>query len=161
MLLAYKLPVFTLRAKRDYIVHSKFYLFDAGIYYHLRPKGPLNSTRELNGIALEGLILQHLKAWSDYSNKPTQCYFWHTRGGAEVDFIIYGEERFYALEVKNSAHVHVTDLRSLKTFRTDYPEASPLLVYRGKEKLMIDNIPCWPVIDFLKELVPNYWPVSE
>jgi uncharacterized protein len=159
LLLAYKLPVFTRRAKRDYIVHPKFYLFDAGIYYHLRPKGPLDSVSELNGIALEGLVLQHLKAWSDYSSKPAQCYFWRTRGGAEVDFIIYGEEQFYALEVKNSTHVHATDLRSLKTFCEDYPEASPLLVYRGKEKLMIDNIPCWPVTDFLKELIPNHWPV--
>jgi len=31
----------------------KFYLFDAGVYYHLRPRGPLDSPDEIGGMALE------------------------------------------------------------------------------------------------------------
>jgi hypothetical protein len=30
----------------------KFYLFDAGVYYHLRPRGPLDSPDEIGGMAL-------------------------------------------------------------------------------------------------------------
>ncbi len=41
LLLGYLLPVFTKKAKRELISHSKFYYFDAGIYHNLRPKGPL------------------------------------------------------------------------------------------------------------------------
>ena len=67
LLLGYKLPVFTKRAKRAMTAQSKFYLFDAGVYYHLRPRGPLDSSDEIGGMALEGLVLQHLKAWCDYS----------------------------------------------------------------------------------------------
>ena len=129
--------------------------------YHLRPKGPLDSPSEISGIALEGLVLQHLKAWSDYSNEKVDCYFWRTRGGSEVDFILYGNHHFYAIEIKNSNHVHSTDLKSLKAFCADYPEAKPLLLYRGQEKIMLDKILCWPVKDFLLNLIPNHWPIED
>jgi len=158
LLLAYQIPIFNKRAKRELIAHTKFYLFDSGVYHALRPKGPLDSPEEINGMALEGLVLQHLRAWCDYSEQQSTCYFWRTRSGAEVDFIIYGEHHFYALEVKNATRVHATDLRSLKAFAVDYPECKPYLLYRGKDKLLIDQIPCYPVDEFLLKLYPKKWP---
>ena len=158
LLLGYRVPVFTKRARREMTAQPKFYLFDAGVYHHLRPKGPLDSPDEIGGVALEGLVLQHLKAWNDYSTQSAEIYFWRSRGGSEVDFVLYGENRFYAIEVKNAKQVHPKSLRSLKTFMTDYPEARPLLLYRGAEKLMVDGIPCWPVADFLPQLLPDQWP---
>jgi len=158
LLLRYKLPVFAKRARRAMTAQPKFYLFDAGVSYHLRPKGPLDSPDEIGGMALEGLVLQHLKAWCDYSNGQVNCYFWRSRGGAEVDFILYGEHHFYALEVKNAKQIHPQSLRSLKTFLIDYPEASAIFLYRGTEKLMVDGITCCPVDDFLPQLKPNHWP---
>ena len=161
LLLACSLPVFTRRARRAMTTHPKFYLFDTGVFQHLRPKGPLDSVHENDGIALEGLVMQHLKAWSEYSDGNTQCFFWRTKGGSEIDFVVYGESHFYAIEVKNAAHVNTKHLRTLKTFCRDYPEARPLFLYRGKDKLMIDGISCWPVDEFLRKLVPDQWPVRE
>lgn len=158
LLLGYKLPVFTRRAKRAMTAQPKFYLFDAGVYYHLRPKGPLDSPHEIGGLALEGLVMQHLKAWCDYMDTPVGCYFWRSRGGSEVDFILYGEHHFHAVEVKNAKQIHPKSLKSLKTFLGDYPEARAILLYNGSEKLMIEGITCWPVEDFLLQLKPNYWP---
>lgn len=158
LLLGYKLPVFTKRAKRAMTAQPKFYLFDAGVYYHLRPKGPLDSTDEVGGIALEGLVLQHLKAWCDYSDDQVECFFWRTRGGSEVDFVLYGEHHFHALEIKNAKQIHPRSLMSLKAFIKDYPEADAILLYRGEEKLMIDGILCCPVENFLCQLKPNQWP---
>ncbi len=158
LLVGYKIPVFNKRAKRAMTAQEKFYLFDAGVYYHLRPRGPLDSPDETGGIALEGLVLQHLKAWCDYTDDQVNCYFWRTRGGSEVDFILYGENNFHAIEVKNSMQIHPQSLRSLKTFLVDYPESSAILLYRGTEKLAIDGITCWPVKDFLLQLKPNRWP---
>jgi len=155
LLLGYQLPVFAKRARRALTVQPKFYLFDAGVYYHLRPKGPLDSPDEVGGMALEGLVLQHLKAWCDYSDDQVECYFWRSRGGSEVDFVLYGARHFHAIEVKNSKQIHPKSLRSLKTFSKDYPEASVTLLYRGTEKLVVDNISCWPVEDFLLHLHPN------
>lgn len=158
LLLGYKISVFSKRARRALTTTSKFYLFDAGVYHYLRPRGPLDSPDEIGGIALEGLVLQHLKAWCDYSDSPVSCYFWRTRGGAEVDFVLYGERCFHAVEVKNAKQIHPKSLRALKTFRGDYPEADAILLYRGSEKLITDGIPCWPVDDFLLRLKPNHWP---
>jgi len=104
--------------------------------------------------------LQHLRAWCDNSRERVDCYFWRTRGGAEVDFILYGEGQFSAIEVKNAKQVHPKSLRSLKTFIGDFPEASPLLLYRGEERMTVDGIPCWPINAFLLELKPGHWPLS-
>ncbi|MCP4575787.1 MAG: ATP-binding protein [Deltaproteobacteria bacterium] len=158
LLLGYRLPVFTKRAKRAMTAQPKFYLFDAGVYYHLRPKGPLDSPNEIGGMALEGLVLQHLKAWCDYSEKQVNCYFWRSRGGAEVDFVLYGENFFHAIEVKNAKQIHPNSTKSLKTFLKDYTEATGTLLYRGTEKLLVDGILCRPVDEFLIQLKPNQWP---
>jgi len=159
LLLGYKLPVFTRRARRALTAQPKFYLFDAGVFYQLRPRGPLDSPDEVGGMALEGLVLQHLKAWCDYSDSSVECFFWRSRGGAEVDFVLYGERHFYAVEVKNAKQVYPKSLKSLKTFITDYPEAEAILLYRGKERLAIDGILCLPVENFLARLKPDDWPL--
>ena len=62
LLLGFRLPVFTKRAKREPSVHPKFYFFDAGVFRSLRPRGPLDSAVEIDGHALEGLVAQHLRA---------------------------------------------------------------------------------------------------
>lgn len=158
LLLCYLLPVFTKRAKREVVSHPKFYYFDAGVYYNLRPKGPLDKTSEINGIALEGLILQHLRAWNDYSKTKHELSYWRTKSGSEVDFVIYGEQHFLALEIKNSTKVFSKDLKALKAFISDYEMAKAILLYRGKDKLLVDGITCWPVADFLAELRPDHLP---
>lgn len=155
LLLSFQLPVFTKRAKRELSSHPKLYLFDAGVYRSLRPKGPLDRKEEMDGHALEGLVAQHLRAWIGYSGRECQLYFWRTRHGVEVDFVLYGEENFYAIEVKNGIKVSPQDIKSLKSFRDDYPECTPYLVYRGKDRLMIDGILCIPCQEFLLQIDPE------
>ena len=155
LLLSFQVSIFSKRAKRQLIRHSKFYLFDAGVFCSLRPRGLIDSSSEIQGAALEGLVAQHLRAWIDYANNYCKLYFWRTKNGVEVDFVIYGEEEFFAIEVKHATQVFSKDLRGLKSFCEDYPEATPLLLYRGSERLMIDNILCVPCGDFLKKLHPK------
>lgn len=150
MLLGYTLSVFTKRAQRALASHPKFYLFDAGVFQALRPRGPLDKPEEILGAALEGLVAQHLKAWIDEQQEPYNLNFWRTRGGSEVDFVIYGEKKFWAIEVKNSAVVSRGDLSGLKAFGEDYREAELFLLYRGTRRLMQDNILCVPVDEFLR-----------
>jgi len=148
LLLAYRIPVFTKRAKRATASHPKFYLYDAGLFSALRPAGPLDRPEESQGAALEGLVAQHLKAWIDY-RMPGSLHYWRTSAGSEVDFIVYGKNVFWAIEVKNSSAIHPSDLRSLKSFGQDYPEAKRYLLYRGTERLKRDNILIEPCTDFL------------
>jgi len=155
LLLAFHVPVFTRRAQRRTASHPKFYLFDAGVYRALRPRGPLDRDEEIEGAAFEGLVAQHLRAWIAYSTGDRKLYFWRTRKGVEVDFVVYGGSGFWAIEVKNTTRVRPQDLRALRAFREDYPEAEALLIYRGTERLRIDGIWCLPGEDFLRDLRPN------
>ncbi len=155
LLLAFRLPVFRKRAKRATVTHDKLYLFDAGVFRSLRPTGPLDRPAEIDGQALEGLVAQHLRAWTAYSPHDADIFFWRTRAGAEVDFVVYGERGFQALEVKNAGTVRPGDLRALRTFREDYPEAETALLYRGTERLRIDGVWCLPVEEFLRRMAPD------
>ena len=155
LLLSFRLPVFTRRAKRHLVAHDKFFYFDAGVYRSIRPKGPLDTPEEIEGLALEGLIAQHLRAWVSYRNVPAELSYWRTKSGSEVDFVVYGEDVFVAIEVKRSRNVHHTDLRALKAFKEDYPEAQVFLLYMGQEELKINDVLCLPCNTFLKKLHPQ------
>ena len=155
ILLASRLSVFSKKAKRALVSHPKFYFFDVGVYKSLRPKGPLDSPHEIDGAALEGLVLQHLVAWNEYRDKPFEIFFWRSKGGAEVDFILYGDGGLYAIEVKNSNRIRSGELRSLIEFRKDYPISKTTLLYRGTERLLINNVQCIPCEGFLHRLGPE------
>jgi predicted AAA+ superfamily ATPase len=155
LLLAFQVPVFTKRAQRNLTAHPKLFLFDAGVFGSLRPGGPLDRPEEIAGAALEGLVAQHLRAWIDYSGEDYSLSFWRTKAGSEVDFVVYGRQGFWALEVKHSATVRPADLRGLKAFRADYPEAGLRLLYRGDEALEVEGIRCLPCDAFLRALMPG------
>jgi predicted AAA+ superfamily ATPase len=158
LLLSFRLPVFSRRAKRAMATHPKFFFFDAGVFRSNRPLGPLDSNAEIDGAALEGLVAQHLRAWCDLSTGAHQLHYWQTSTQVEVDFIIYGESGLYAIEVKNTNRVRPEDLRGLKTFARDYPESKRFLLYRGRERLLIEDILILPADSFLTQLVPDTFP---
>lgn len=160
LLLSFHLNVFSKRAQRELTSHPKFYYFDCGVYRSARPQGPIDKISEIDGISLETLIAQHLMAWCDYSEGNHKLYYWQTRSKVEVDFIIYGKLGIYAIEVKNTKKLNSHHLSALKIFGEDYPEAKKILLYRGKDKLKIDNILCIPCEEFLVNLIPNQVPVS-
>jgi len=155
LLLAFRIPVFTRRARRQTTAHPKFYLFDAGVYRSLRPAGPLDRPEEIGGAALEGLVAQHLRAWIAYTREDDTLFYWRTRSGVEVDFVVYGRSGFWVIEVKNTATVRSADVRPLQAFSNDYPDCKPLLLYRGSDRLGVGGIRCEPVDLFLKRLRPG------
>ena len=155
LLLAFRLPVFRKRAKRRLAAHPKFFYFDSGVFRALRPKGPLDRPEEIGGAALEGLVAQHLCAYADYRGRGDRLFTWRTRAGLEVDFVLYGPDEFSAIEVKNASRIRPEDLRGLRAFGDEYPEARRLLLYRGEDRRITDDILCLPVTDFLRNLHPS------
>ena len=154
LLLAFTLPVFTRRAARGLRSHPKWYFFDAGLFCALRPSGPLDRPEEIAGAALEGLVAQHLRAYAALRDRGESLFFWRTRAGNEVDFVLYGEETFAAVEVKNTRALRSRDLSGLVSFGEDYPEASRILVYRGTERTIERGVLCVPVEELLHALDP-------
>jgi len=152
LLIGVQLPVFTRKAKRKLIGHQKFYYFDVGVFRAIRPTGPLDSDAEIDGPALETLVLQEIRAINDYLETEYKLYFWRTKNGLEIDFVLYGPNGLIAIEVKRSRHVHSKNLRGLKEFKKDYPPARCYLFYSGSDILYIDHMTVLPIDQALQHL---------
>lgn len=152
LLIAYKLPVFTKRAKRRMVSHPKFYFFDAGVYRTLRPMGPLDRPEEAEGVSLETLFFQEVKAINEYHRLGYSIYYWRTSNNMEVDFILYGEKGIFAFEIKRAGKVTDPMLAGLKSFLKDYPMAKAFLLYGGNKYMREDGIEITPFEKVIKDL---------
>lgn len=152
LLLGYRLSSFKIKNRKQTVESEKFYYFDVGIFKSLCPSGVLDNPEQFKGQALEGLVAQHLRAWTSYRNKKEQVYFWRTTANNEVDFIVYGPETLMAIEVKSAKTIKNEFLSGLKSFGEDYPKAERYLLYMGKEEHLINGIRCLPIEKFLLNL---------
>lgn len=150
-LVSYEIPVFVKRAKRSVIQSVKFYFFDAGVFRTLRPAGPYDSDAEAEGAALETLVLQEIAARNDYRRWNYGIYYWRTRQGAEVDFVLYGARGFRAIEVKHSDRIRREDFKGLRQFKEEYPEAELVFVYSGDRRFHEGGIEIVPAEMFLRD----------
>lgn len=152
LLIGIRLPVFSRPAKRQLVTHAKFYYFDAGVFRTIRPAGPLDSPAEIDGPALETLVLQELRAINDYRALGYAIHFWRTKNGLEIDFVLYGPSGLVAIEVKRSGTINPKDLRALREFKQDYPEARCFVLYTGEQPRFLHDIHVMPVRDALRGL---------
>jgi len=149
--IAYYLPIFQKRAKRKSQAHPKFYFFDAGLFRALRPFGPLDAQWEATGPALETLVLQEIIALNSYLRRRYSICYWRSKAKAEVDFILYGEKAFFAIEVTGANRVREGDIAGLKAFLKEYPQAEAFLLYGGEERYYEDKISFIPLTEFFKD----------
>lgn len=152
LLLGVRLPVFTRRSRRALVAHPKFFYFDAGVYRALRPRGPLDIAEEIDGAAVETLVMQELRATNDNLGLGYTLSYWRTRDGKEVDFVLYGERGLIAFEVKRSSRFRDSDLDSLRLFRGDYSAARVVLLYGGDREYEIDGMRVMPLARALPRL---------
>ena len=152
LLLGVRVPVFRKRAERAVVAHPKFYLFDVGVFRALRPRGPLDRREEIAGAALEGLVFQELSAVNALDGLGYDVSFWRTRGGSEVDFVLYGPRGIIAIEVKHAGTVRERDLRGLRAFAAEYPMARLLAVYLGDQPEQRGAVTVLPAADFFRRL---------
>lgn len=154
LFLASRVPVFTKKAKRKTITHSKFYYFDVGVYRSLRPMGPFDTPEEAEGPALESLVFQEIRAINSYFEYGYEIFFWRTVEKLEIDFVLYGPKGLIGIEVKRGNKINSTDLKALKTFKSDYPIAKLYIFYGGSQRLYFDDIEAIPISEALADL-PN------
>lgn len=152
LLIGVRLPPFSKRSRRRLVAGKKFFFFDCGVFRALRPIGPLDLPEEVAGAALETLVFQELRALNDYYGLNLDIRYWRTSSGAEVDFVLYGEKTFVAIEVKRARRLKGSDFSGLRLFKKDYPQARTFLVCGVERREYADDIEIWPVVDFLRHL---------
>lgn len=153
LMIGIRLPVFRRRAKRKLVSHPKFYFFDTGVFHTLRPTGPLDPPDEVQGAAVETLVLQELRATIANHDLDFQLSYWRSQKKEEVDFVLYGAKGLIGIEVKRSGRFREEDLDVLKEFLADYPVAKAYLLYGGSQRLKFGAIEVLPLGEALKN-----WP---
>ncbi len=152
LLLAYRVPIFSRRAKRRLVSHPKFYFFDVGVFRTLRPMGPLDAPEEVGGISCESLFFQELKAVNDCYSLGYKIYYWRTSNNLEVDFVLYGRRGLKAFEIKRRRKISFRMLTGLKAFIKDYPESETYFIYGGDRQMSYGEINVIPFAETLKNL---------
>ncbi len=152
LLIAVRIQVFNKRAKRVLLKRNKFYFFDVGIFRAIRPIGPLDTESELSGPALETLVLQELRAINHYKKLNYTIYFWRTKTGLEVDFILYGKNGLIAIEVKCKKNPTKNDLKGLLAFKKDYPEAKCYMFCNVKHREYHKDFEIVPIEEAIKNI---------
>ena len=152
LMIGYRIPPFSKKAKRRLAAHPKFYFFDAGVYRTLRPMGPLDAREEVDGIALETLFLQELIAQNSALHLGYKIFYWRTSNGREVDFVLYGTKGLLAFEIKGSSRITSAMLGGLKSFLADYPVAKAYFAYTGNRRMYDHKIEIVPVLEVLNNL---------
>ena len=86
--IGYYLRPYRKGSKRVPVNTSKFYFFDVGVA-RVAARMPIPSaTMTEYGKMFENYIFMELKAYIDYNMTDDDLYFWRTREGYEVDFVI-------------------------------------------------------------------------
>ena len=81
-----------------------------------------------------------------------KIYYRRTLDGAEVDFVLYGNDGFACIEVKRKKSLGGKDLSGIRSFLMEYPEAKAYVFYGGNEMQHIAGIEIWPIEKALRSL---------
>ena len=142
---------FKRRQNRQVITKApKFYLFDVGVAGILSGRRLTELQGREFGRAFEHFIFMELAAHSSYSELDYDIYFWRTKTGLEVDFILGNGE--VAIEVKGSSRVDNRNLRALKAFNEEHSPQKSFIVANEKQERIVDNIHILPWAIFLERL---------
>lgn len=99
----------------------------------------LRSAREY-GAYFETLIYHHLRVLTRLMTPSASMYFWRTRAGAEVDFVLEYGRRLLAIEVKLTERLTYGEAAGLRDFLAEHPRAvGGLLLYGGREICRLDK----------------------
>lgn len=145
-LIATKLEPYLKSARKRLTMHPKYYLFDIGIINAINGRTSVSSVR---GTSTYGFLFEHFVILESlrlihYAEKALRLFHWRTSHGAEVDLVVEAVDDLWAIEIKSSPRVKLADLRGLKSFMVDHPNAKPICVSTCNIPYMAGEIPVIP-----------------
>jgi predicted AAA+ superfamily ATPase len=153
-LVVFRIPAWSGSDRTSLVSHPKLFLFDLGVRNAMlrRPLDkPLDDER--------GFLLEHLVAYEIHrrlgSTLPRAAlYYYRTRHGSEVDFVLEVDRELWAIEVKAGRRIGRTALRGFESLsdRTRRLKRR-IVVFLGPRKQKIENVEVLPLISFLNELL--------
>lgn len=148
--IGYYLRPYRKGTKRIPVNTSKFYFFDVGVARAAARMAVPTETMTEYGKMFENFIFTELKAYIDYNLTDDELYFWRTREGYEVDFVV---ERKVAIEVKTLKNITNKELKGLRAFMEENAVKDYIIVCRELfERTTDDGIKIIPWTSFLDKL---------
>lgn len=152
-LLMFRIPAWSGSDRASLVSHPKLFLFDLGVRNALlrRPLDkPLDDER---GLLLEHLIAYELQRRLGSSLPRAALYYYRTRHGVEVDYVLEVDRELWAIEVKASRRVDRGALKGLASFSEHARRVKrQLVVFLGSRKQLINGVDILPLHRFLEEL---------
>ncbi|MCK4390906.1 MAG: ATP-binding protein [Desulfobacterales bacterium] len=145
-LIAIKLEPYLKSARKRLTMHPKYYLFDIGVINAVNGRTSVSSVRgsTVYGMLFEHFVILETYRLISYAEKPFRIFHWRSSHGAEVDLVVEATDTLWAVEIKSSAIVKSGDLKGLRSFMGDYPNAKPLCVSTCDRPYMAGGIPVIP-----------------
>ena len=131
----------------------KFYLFDVGLAGYISNRNLQEEEGIAFGKALEHYMLMELLAYLSYHDLNLPIWFWRSKTGLEVDFVI-GDAKI-AIEVKGTKSIRGRDLRAIKTFQSDHHPDQAIVVCNEATPRQAGAILILPWKTFLERLWNN------
>ncbi|MEW5828616.1 MAG: ATP-binding protein [Chloroflexota bacterium] len=137
-----RLPAYTTSHTTSLLKSPKAFLNDTGLAVFLSGYFALDDLRKARefGAFFETLIYHHLRVLTRLMVPHGRLYFWRTRAGKEVDFVIEHGMRILAIEVKSTTSPAYGDATGLRTFLEEQPQATAgILVHNGPATKRLDE----------------------
>lgn len=145
-LVAIKLEPYLRSARKRLVMHPKYYLFDIGVVNAINGRTSISSVKGsiVYGVLFEHFVILETYRLIHYGEKPFRIFHWRSSHGAEVDMIVESADAVWAIEIKSSPVVKSGNLRGLRSFMEDHPNARPLCVSTCDTPYMAGKIPVIP-----------------
>lgn len=113
----------------------KIFLNDPGLAVFLAGYYTVDDVRAAReyGAYFETLIYRHLRVLTRLMTPAGRLFFWRTRNGTEVDFVVEHGRKVIAIEVKSASNPGYGDGAGLRAFLDDHPNAAAgVLLHSGR-----------------------------
>lgn len=158
--LIYLLKPYFSNLNKRLIKSPKLYFLDTGLATRLQgwsdPTPLLNSPQV--GALFETLVLAEIVKFIRNYRKDWQLFFWRTKDGEEIDFVLKtAENSIYAFETKLAIHGVHEPIPYPPSFQNQFSSKKPLIVVTfGGRKLQLSKgcivLPITELHDYLKEI---------
>lgn len=138
-------PISNSQTKRRLIKSPKYLFFDLGIRRTCANEGTRLSETAM-GYLFEQYIGSELVYQSQLASAQIKVKYWRDAAGPEIDFVLDVAHHYIPIEVKWTDKPHTSDMKNLKKFMQEYPEAElGYIVCRSPERYKLtDNIMVLP-----------------
>jgi len=152
-LVMFKIPAWSRSKRAGLLTHPKVFFFDLGVRNALLRR-PLD--RPLSDET--GLLFEHLVAYEIHRRLGSlwpegQLFYYRTRSGTEVNFVLQFGSEIWGIEVKSSTDVTAKALSGLGSFaECTHGVTRQIVIFNGERRQQIGNVEILPLFDFLGEL---------